>query len=90
MSMERLASELASLRDELGSPAQDHVSAAMSASREKIDAAAEFLGEALHDIEQLVAREEENVESAIAARPLASVAVAFVAGLAIGLILRRR
>ena len=88
--MERLADELATLKDELGSVARDQLSAAASASREKLDGAAKFLTEALHDIEQLASREEENLESAISARPLASVAAAFVAGLAIGLVLGRR
>ena len=79
MSMERLADELAILKDELGALASDQLAAAASASREKLDGAARLLNEALHDVEGLVAREEENIENMIAARPLASVAAAFVA-----------
>jgi ElaB/YqjD/DUF883 family membrane-anchored ribosome-binding protein len=90
MSMHRLADELASLRDELASLAGERATAAVSASREKIDEAAKLLGEVMEDIEQIVVREEESVENFISSRPLASVAAAFLAGLAVGFILRRR
>ena len=90
MSVQRLADELASLRDELASLAGESATAAVSASREKIDGAAKLLGEVMEDIEQIAVREEENVEKFIASRPLASVAAAFLAGLAVGFILRRR
>lgn len=90
MSMQRLAEELSNLRDELGSLAGEQVATAASASREKIDGAAKVLAEALQDIEQFIAREEENLENVISSRPLTSIAAAFVAGLAIGLIVRGR
>jgi ElaB/YqjD/DUF883 family membrane-anchored ribosome-binding protein len=90
MSIQQLADELASLKDELGSVARDHVSAAAASSREKIDGATKFFDDTLRGIERLLAREEEHLESAISSHPLASVTAAFVAGLAIGLILRRR
>ena len=90
MSMQQLADELASLSEELSAVARDHVSSAASASREKIDGVTKLFGDALHDIEQLVASEEENFESVISSHPLVSVSLAFVTGLAIGLILRRR
>ena len=90
MSMHRLADELASMRDELASLDGERATAAVSASREKIDEAAKLLGEVMEDIEQIVVREEESVENFISSRPLASVAAAFLAGLAVGFILRRR
>lgn len=90
MSIQRLADELAGLREELGALARDQISVAASASREKIDGATKALGETLQDIEEVLAREEEGLEEAISSHPLAWVAAAFVAGLAVGLILRRR
>jgi ElaB/YqjD/DUF883 family membrane-anchored ribosome-binding protein len=90
MSIQQLADELAGLKDELGSVARDYVAATATGSHEKIAGATKFLDEALQDIEQFVASEEEHLENAISSHPLASVAAAFVAGLAIGLILRRR
>ena len=90
MSMHRLADELAGLRQELASLAGEGAAAAVSASREKIDDAAKLLGEVAENIEEVFVREEGNVEDFISSRPLASVAAAFLAGLAVGFILRRR
>jgi ElaB/YqjD/DUF883 family membrane-anchored ribosome-binding protein len=90
MTIQRLAEELANLKEELAAMAGDGAAAALSASREKIDGAARLLGEALDEAEQLVAREEESLESFIARQPLVSVAAAFAAGLAVGAMLRRR
>jgi ElaB/YqjD/DUF883 family membrane-anchored ribosome-binding protein len=90
MSTHRLANELASLKDELTALAAEPIAAAASASRDKMDGAAKLVGEALQDIEQFVAHEEERIGNLISERPLASVAAAFVAGLAVGLILGRR
>jgi ElaB/YqjD/DUF883 family membrane-anchored ribosome-binding protein len=90
MSMRRLAEELAGLKDELAALAGDNAAAALSASREKIDEAAKLLGGVMDDVEQLVAREGEDIENFISSRPLTSVAAAFLAGLAVGFVLRRR
>jgi ElaB/YqjD/DUF883 family membrane-anchored ribosome-binding protein len=90
MTIHRLAEDLASLKDELSALAGDNAAAALSASREKIDDAAKVLEGVMADIEQFVAREEETVGNFIATRPLVSVAAAFLAGLAVGMILRRR
>jgi ElaB/YqjD/DUF883 family membrane-anchored ribosome-binding protein len=90
MSVQRLADELASLREELSSLAGEGVAAAASTSREKLDDASKLLGEVMENIEEIVVREEENVENFISSRPLASVAAAFLAGLAVGFVLRRR
>jgi ElaB/YqjD/DUF883 family membrane-anchored ribosome-binding protein len=87
---QRLGEELDSLKDELSRLASENASAAVSASREKIDAAAKMLGDAMGDIEEFVGREEENIEKFISGRPLVSVAAAFLAGIAVGVILRRR
>jgi ElaB/YqjD/DUF883 family membrane-anchored ribosome-binding protein len=86
----RLGEELDGLKDELSKLAGDNVAAAMSASREKIDEAAKLLGGVMDDLEQVVAREEENIEAFISSRPIVSVAAAFVAGIAVGFMLRRR
>lgn len=86
----RLGEELEVLKDELSKLAGDKITAAMSASRERIDEAAKLLGGLLDDLEEVVAREEEDIEAFIRSRPIASVAVAFVAGIGIGLMLRRR
>lgn len=86
----RLGEELDSLKAELSRLGGDGAAAAVSASREKIDEAAKLLSGVMDDIEQLVAREEESIERFIAGRPVASVAVAFLAGIAVGFILRRR
>ena len=88
--MARLSEELANLKDELVSAAGETAAEALSASREKVDDAAKLLGGVIDDIEQLVAREEESFEKLVAERPLTSVAAAFLAGMAIGFILRRR
>jgi ElaB/YqjD/DUF883 family membrane-anchored ribosome-binding protein len=90
MTMQRLAEELAGLKDELAALAGDNAAAALSASREKIDEAAKLLGGVMDDVEQLVAREGEDIENFISSRPLTSVAAAFLAGLAVGFVLRRR
>ena len=90
MSMQRLAAELASLKEELASLAGARAAAAVSASRKKIDETTKLLGSVMEDIEEIVAREEENVENFISSRPVTSVAAAFLAGLAVGLVLRRR
>jgi ElaB/YqjD/DUF883 family membrane-anchored ribosome-binding protein len=87
---QRLGEELDNLKDELCRLATDNTAAAVSASREKIGEAAKLLGGVMDDIEELVRREEENVEHIISSRPIVSVAAAFVAGIAVGLILWRR
>lgn len=86
----RLGEELNSLKDELSKLAGENAAAAVSASREKIDEAAKLLGGVIGDIEHLVAHEEENIEDFISSRPIVSVAAAFIAGIAVGFILRRR
>jgi ElaB/YqjD/DUF883 family membrane-anchored ribosome-binding protein len=86
----RLGDELDNLKDELSRLATDNTAAAVSASREKIGEAAKLLGGVVDDIEELVRREEENIEQIISSRPIVSVVAAFVAGIAIGFILRRR
>lgn len=90
MTIHRLAEELATLKEELAALAGENASAALSASREKIDDAAKLLGGVMDEIEHFAAREEENVETFVAARPLVSVAAAFLAGLAVGAMLGRR
>jgi len=90
MSINRLAEELANLKSELATLAGENATSALSASREKIDEASKLLGGVMDDIEQLVAREQEDIENFIASRPLTSVAAAFLAGLAVGFVLRRR
>jgi hypothetical protein len=79
--IQRWAEELTSLKDEL---------VALAASREKADEAARLLGSVIADIEELVVREEENVENFIVNRPLAAMTGAFLVGLALGAVLRRR
>lgn len=90
MTIHRLTEELASLKEELSTLAGENAAAAWSASREKMEDAGKLLEGVMADIEQFVAREEETVENFVAARPLVSVAAAFLAGLAVGVILRRR
>lgn len=86
----RLGEELDSLKDELSRLAGDRAAAAASASREKLDEAAKLLGGVMEDIEQFATREEESIERFIMSRPVASVAAAFLAGIAVGFILRGR
>jgi len=86
----RLGEELDTLRVDLTRLVDENAAAAMSASREKIDEAAKMLGGVMDEIEQLVAREEEHIEDLISSRPVMSVAAAFVAGVALGYVLRRR
>jgi ElaB/YqjD/DUF883 family membrane-anchored ribosome-binding protein len=86
----RLGEELDSLRNELGRLVDESAAAAVSASRDKIDEAAKLLGGVMDEIEQLVAREEEHIETLISSRPVMSVAAAFLAGVALGYALRRR
>ena len=87
---QRLGEELNSLKDELSKLAGDNAAAAMSASRERIDEAAKLLGGVMDDVEQLVAHEEENIDQFIAGHPIVSVAAAFLAGMAVSFVLRRR
>jgi ElaB/YqjD/DUF883 family membrane-anchored ribosome-binding protein len=86
----RLGEELDTLRNELSKVVDENASAAVSASREKIDEAAKLLGGVMDEIEQLVTREEEHIETLISSRPVVSVAAAFLAGVALGYVLRRR
>lgn len=86
----QLGEELNGLKDELSRLVGENADAAVSASRERIEDAAKLLGGVMDDVERFVAREEENIESFISSRPVVSVAAAFVAGLAIGFMLRRR
>lgn len=86
----QLGAELSSLKDELSKLAGEDADAALSASREKIDEAAKLLGGVMEDIEQLVGREEEQIENFISSRPVVSVAAAFLVGIALGVVLRRR
>ena len=86
----RLGEELDTLRVDLTRLVDENAAAAMSASREKIDEAAKMLGGVMDEIEQLVAREEEHIEDLISSRPVMSVAAAFLAGVALGYVLRRR
>ena len=86
----QLGEELSILKDELSKLAGQNADAALSASREKIEEAAKLLGGVMDDVEQLVAREEEQIENFISSRPVVSVAAAFLAGIAVGFILRRR
>jgi ElaB/YqjD/DUF883 family membrane-anchored ribosome-binding protein len=90
MLMQRCAEELASLKDELVALAGQNTAAAMAASREKADEAAKLLSGVVADIEEAIAREEENVENFIANRPFAAMASAFLVGVALGALLRRR
>lgn len=86
----QIGEELSSLKDELSKLVGENADAAVSASREKIDEAARLLGGLMEDVEQFVGREEEQIESFISSRPVVSVAAAFLAGMALGLVLRRR
>lgn len=90
MLMQRWAEELAGLKDELVALAGQNTAAAATASREKFDEAAKLLGGVIADIEEVVAREEENVENFIVKRPLAAMTGAFLVGIALGALLRRR
>jgi ElaB/YqjD/DUF883 family membrane-anchored ribosome-binding protein len=90
MTMQRLVKELGGLKEELATLAAENATAALSASREKIDEAGTLLGKVIGDVEQVIAREEENIESFVVSRPLVSVAAAFLAGLAVGVMLRRQ
>jgi ElaB/YqjD/DUF883 family membrane-anchored ribosome-binding protein len=90
MLMQRWAEELSSLKDELTALAGQNATAALSATREKADEAAKLFGDIISDIEEIVAREEENIESFIAKRPLTSITGAFLAGVALGVLLRRK
>jgi ElaB/YqjD/DUF883 family membrane-anchored ribosome-binding protein len=85
-----LGEELDTLRSELGRLIDENAAAAVSASREKIDEAAKVLGGVMDEVVQLVAREEEHVETLISSRPVMSVAAAFLAGAALGYLMRRR
>lgn len=85
-----LGEELDSLRNELSALVGENASAAMSASREKIDEATKLLRGMMDEVEQMVAREEEQIETFISSRPVTSVATAFLAGVALGYVLGRR
>ena len=86
----QLGEELNGLKEELSKLAGENADAALSASREKIDEAVKLLGGVMDDVEQLFAREEEQIENFISSRPVVSVAAAFLAGIAVGFVLRRR
>jgi ElaB/YqjD/DUF883 family membrane-anchored ribosome-binding protein len=86
----RLGEELDTLRRELSRLVDENGAAAVSASRERIDEAAKLLDGLMDEVEQLVAREEERIETLISSRPIMSIAAAFLTGVALGYILGRR
>jgi hypothetical protein len=86
----RLGEELAALKDELSKTVDEHATEAVAASREKLEELATTVGSLLEEIEQAVSREEQHVEELISSRPILSVAAAFLAGLALGYVARRR
>ena len=86
----RLGEELNSLKDELSKLIGEKADTTVSASRERLEDVAKVLGGVVDDIEQFVGHEEERIEGLISSRPVMSIVAAFAAGLAVGLILRRR
>jgi ElaB/YqjD/DUF883 family membrane-anchored ribosome-binding protein len=86
----QLGEELDRLRSELGRLIDTNAADAVSGSREKIDEAAKMIGGLVDEIEQVFAREEQQIEDFISSRPVMSVAAAFLAGLALGYVVRRR
>ena len=61
----------------------------MKASRERADALAEQLKNALHELGQVVGQEEKQIEGLVAERPISALACAFAVGVAVGLALRK-
>ena len=86
----RLGEELAALKDELSKAVDDGAAEAAAISREKFEDLTRIVGGLLEEIEQAVSREEQHVEELISSRPILSVAAAFLAGLALGYVARRR
>jgi ElaB/YqjD/DUF883 family membrane-anchored ribosome-binding protein len=59
------------------------------ASRNRAEALADQIRAALNDLGETLNEQEENLESIISERPIASIASAFALGIVVGLLLRR-
>lgn len=61
----------------------------MKASRARADAAAAQLKSTLDEFVQGLGQEEQQLERLVVERPIAAIACAFAAGIAVGVVLRR-
>jgi ElaB/YqjD/DUF883 family membrane-anchored ribosome-binding protein len=80
--------ELIGLKDEIAQFANAKADQLHATSRAQAEAFAEQMKEVLHDVSETLKQDEQRLEDIIAARPLPALAIAFTAGLVIGLSLR--
>jgi ElaB/YqjD/DUF883 family membrane-anchored ribosome-binding protein len=84
-----LGSELQALKSELSSLMSASADDMLHTAKNRTDAIAEQIKDALNELGDTLSAEEVHVEKLIAERPIAALASAFALGIAIGLILRR-
>jgi ElaB/YqjD/DUF883 family membrane-anchored ribosome-binding protein len=84
-----LRDELQALKGDLSRLLNSSGEGIFDASKNRAEALAEQIKVALDDLSQTLSEQEENLESIISERPIASLASAFALGVVVGLMLRR-
>ncbi len=80
--------ELTGLKDEIAELMNATADQVHAASRAHAEAFTEQMKDVLHDVAETLRQDEQRLEDIVAARPLPALAIAFTAGLVIGLSLR--
>jgi len=84
-----LGDELQALKSEMSRLLNTPVDDMFDAARDRTEALAGQIKDALNELAETLGEEEEHVEKLIAERPIAALASAFALGVAIGFMLRR-
>jgi ElaB/YqjD/DUF883 family membrane-anchored ribosome-binding protein len=84
-----LRDELQTLKAEMSRLLNTTGEEILDASRSHAEALADQIKAALNDLGDTLGEQEDNLESIISERPIASIASAFALGIVVGLMLRR-
>jgi ElaB/YqjD/DUF883 family membrane-anchored ribosome-binding protein len=84
-----LGSELQALKSELSSLMSASADDMLHAAKNRTEAIAEQIKDALNELGETLSAEEVRVEKLIVERPIAALASAFALGVAVGLMLKR-
>jgi ElaB/YqjD/DUF883 family membrane-anchored ribosome-binding protein len=84
-----LGEELHALKDDMSRLLNTTSDGIFDASGKRAEALADQIKAALNDLGETLSEQEENLESLISDRPIASIASAFALGIVVGFMLRR-
>ena len=84
-----LKDELESLKDDVSRLLTTAGEEIFDTGKNRAEALADQIKAALHDLGETLSEQEENLESIISDRPIASLASAFALGVVVGFMLRR-